>query len=112
MSVVLNTPWGSGEVRSRLLGRFDAQNLAACVGLLSPTAIRSIKCWPRWRKSAPATGRMDCIMRPDAPWWWWTRRTPDALEKRLPRSTKSTRKARACGVCSAAAATATKASAR
>jgi len=34
MEAVFQTPWGEGRCRTRLLGRFNAQNLAACIALL------------------------------------------------------------------------------
>lgn len=34
MEAVFQTPWGEGKCRTRLLGRFNAQNLAACIALL------------------------------------------------------------------------------
>ena len=84
MSVVLNTPWGSGEVRSRLLGRFNAQNLAACVGLLCANGYPLDKVLAALAQIRPATGRMDCIMRPDAPLVVVDyAHTPDALEKAI-----------------------------
>lgn len=71
-------------MRSRLLGRFNAQNLAACVGLLCANGYPLDKVLAALAQIRPATGRMDCIMRPDAPLVVVDyAHTPDALEKAI-----------------------------
>ncbi|WP_373747008.1 Mur ligase family protein, partial [Neisseria dentiae] len=82
--VALDTPWGKGKCRTRLLGRFNAQNLAACVGVLCAAGYPLVKVLPALEKIRPATGRMDCIMNTGKPLVVVDyAHTPDALEKAL-----------------------------
>ncbi len=84
MTVALDTPWGNGEIHSRLLGRFNAQNLAACVGLLCANGYPLEKVLAALAQIRPATGRMDCIMQPGQPLVVVDyAHTPDALEKAI-----------------------------
>jgi len=53
MEAVFQTPWGEGRCRTRLLGRFNAQNLSAASPCFVPTAIRLIKYWMCWQRSVP-----------------------------------------------------------
>ena len=84
MQVGLITPWGSGICRTRLLGRFNAQNLAACVGLLCANGHPLDAVLNALAHIRPATGRMDCIMNSGKPLVVVDyAHTPDALEKAL-----------------------------
>ncbi|EGZ51045.1 UDP-N-acetylmuramoyl-L-alanyl-D-glutamate--2,6-diaminopimelate ligase [Neisseria wadsworthii] len=84
MTVQLDTPWGSGEVKTRLLGRFNAQNLASCVGVLWSAGYPLDEVLRVLAQIRPATGRMDCIMNPGKPLVVVDyAHTPDALEKAL-----------------------------
>lgn len=84
MKVVLQTPWGTGECHSRLLGRFNAQNLASCVGLLCANGYALQPVLEALAQIRPATGRMDCIMNSGKPLVVVDyAHTPDALEKAL-----------------------------
>ena len=84
MTVTLETPWGDGEVHTHLLGRFNAQNLAACVGLLCANGYPLDKVLNALAQIRPATGRMDCIMNPGKPLVVVDyAHTPDALEKAI-----------------------------
>lgn len=84
MNVSFETPWGKGSCRSRLLGRFNAQNLAACVGVLCANGYPLDKVLAALEKIRPATGRMDCIMSSGEPLVVVDyAHTPDALEKAL-----------------------------
>ncbi|MDU1347547.1 MAG: UDP-N-acetylmuramyl-tripeptide synthetase, partial [Eikenella corrodens] len=84
MQVAFDTPWGSGEIHSRLLGRFNAQNLAACVGLLCAEGYSLPDVLRVLAQIRPATGRMDCISRAGRPLVVVDyAHTPDALEKAL-----------------------------
>lgn len=84
MSVHLATPWGSGEVKTCLLGRFNAQNLAACVGALCANGYEFDHAMRAMTKIRPATGRMDCIINSGKPLVVVDyAHTPDALEKAL-----------------------------
>ncbi|MCF7521501.1 UDP-N-acetylmuramoyl-L-alanyl-D-glutamate--2,6-diaminopimelate ligase [Neisseria sp. ZJ106] len=84
MNVELDTPWGKGSCRTRLLGRFNAQNLAACVGVLCAEGHPLEKVLAVLSQIRPATGRMDCIMNAGKPLVVVDyAHTPDALEKAL-----------------------------
>ena len=84
MDVGLHTPWGEGRVHSRLLGRFNAQNLAACVGVLCANGHALADVLAAAAQIRPATGRMDCIMGSNQPLVVVDyAHTPDALEKAL-----------------------------
>lgn len=84
MTVMLDTPWGAGECQTRLLGRFNAQNLAACVGTLCANGYPFEQVLTALAQIRPATGRMDCIMNPGKPLVVVDyAHTPDALEKAL-----------------------------
>lgn len=84
MRVVLRTPWGSGEVSCALLGRFNAYNLAACVGVLCAEGYDFERVLAVLADIRPACGRMDCIIRENRPLVVVDyAHTPDALEKAL-----------------------------
>ncbi|QEY23718.1 UDP-N-acetylmuramoyl-L-alanyl-D-glutamate--2,6-diaminopimelate ligase [Neisseria animalis] len=84
MKVVLETPWGRGECKTRLLGRFNAQNLAACVGVLCAEGYPLDKVLEALAQIRPATGRMDCMMNEGKPLVVVDyAHTSDALEKAL-----------------------------
>lgn len=84
MHIYLHTPWGEGEVTTSLLGRFNAQNLAACVGVLCANGFAFEDVLAVWADIRPATGRMDCLMSQHNPLVVVDyAHTPDALEKAL-----------------------------
>ncbi|MDO5058675.1 MAG: UDP-N-acetylmuramoyl-L-alanyl-D-glutamate--2,6-diaminopimelate ligase [Neisseria sp.] len=84
MKVAFDTPWGKGEIASRLLGRFNAQNLAACLGLLCAEGFALADVCRVLGEIRPATGRMDCIMQAEKPLVVVDyAHTSDALEKAL-----------------------------
>ncbi|PIT51255.1 UDP-N-acetylmuramoyl-L-alanyl-D-glutamate--2,6-diaminopimelate ligase [Snodgrassella communis] len=84
MQIHLRTPWGEGVVHTRLLGRFNAQNLAACVGVLCANGFAFDDVLAVWPQIHPATGRMDCLMGDKQPLVVVDyAHTPDALEKAL-----------------------------
>lgn len=84
MTVTLGTPWGAGECQTRLLGRFNALNLAACVGVLCAAGYPLQPVLNALSRIRPATGRMDCIMSSGKPLVVVDyAHTPDALEKAL-----------------------------
>lgn len=84
MEAVFQTPWGEGKCRTRLLGRFNAQNLAACIALLCANGYPLDKVLDVLAKIRPASGRMDCIMNSGKPLVVVDyAHTPDALEKAL-----------------------------
>lgn len=84
IEAVFRTPWGEGKCRTRLLGRFNAQNLAACIALLCANGYPLDKVLDVLEKIRPASGRMDCIMNSGKPLVVVDyAHTPDALEKAL-----------------------------
>ena len=84
MEAVFQTSWGEGRCRTRLLGRFNAQNLAACIALLCANGYPLDKVLDVLAKIRPASGRMDCIMNSGKPLVVVDyAHTPDALEKAL-----------------------------
>ncbi|MDO4877986.1 MAG: UDP-N-acetylmuramoyl-L-alanyl-D-glutamate--2,6-diaminopimelate ligase [Neisseria sp.] len=84
MRLSLDTPWGKGEVAAGLLGRFNAQNLAACVGVLCTAGYPLHHVSDALAQIRPASGRMDCIMSEGRPLVVVDyAHTPDALEKAL-----------------------------
>jgi len=84
MEAIFQTPWGEGRCRTRLLGRFNAQNLAACIALLCANGYPLDKVLDVLAKIRPASGRMDCIMNSGKPLVVVDyAHTPDALEKAL-----------------------------
>ncbi|MDO5356977.1 MAG: UDP-N-acetylmuramoyl-L-alanyl-D-glutamate--2,6-diaminopimelate ligase [Conchiformibius sp.] len=84
MTLTLHTPWGEGTAHTRLLGRFNAQNFAACVGVLCADGYPLPDVLDALGKIRPATGRMDCIAEVGKPLVVVDyAHTPDALEKAL-----------------------------
>ncbi|RRD91238.1 UDP-N-acetylmuramoyl-L-alanyl-D-glutamate--2,6-diaminopimelate ligase [Conchiformibius steedae] len=84
MHTDLRTPWGECTVSSRLLGRFNVQNLAACIGVLCANGYPLADVAAALAQIRPATGRMDCIARSGKPLVVVDyAHTPDALEKAL-----------------------------
>ncbi len=84
MVLTVDTPWGSGTVHSGLLGRFNAQNLAACIALLCAEGFALADVLHVLGQIRPASGRMDCIMTEGRPLVVVDyAHTPDALEKAL-----------------------------
>lgn len=80
----LTTPWGKGEIRTRLLGRFNAQNLAACIVVLGAHGFALTEILTVLTQIKPARGRMDCIFTAGKPLVVIDyAHTPDALEKAL-----------------------------
>ena len=84
MSISLATPWGNGSAQTQLLGRFNAQNFAAALGVLCATGYGFQAALTALSHIRPATGRMDCIIQPNKPLVVVDyAHTPDALEKAL-----------------------------
>lgn len=84
MDIHLHTPWGQGLVQTALLGRFNAQNLAACIAVLCANGFAFEEVLQVWSHIRPATGRMDCLMNQPNPLIIVDyAHTPDALEKAL-----------------------------
>lgn len=84
MLIHLDTPWGKIDATANLLGRFNALNFAACVGILCANGYALVDVVGVLAKIRPATGRMDCIIRENKPLIVVDyAHTPDALEKAL-----------------------------
>ncbi|ULJ68785.1 UDP-N-acetylmuramoyl-L-alanyl-D-glutamate--2,6-diaminopimelate ligase [Wielerella bovis] len=84
MRLTLKTIWGEGSAQTRLLGRFNAQNFAACVGVLCSNGWDLQAALNALSQIRPATGRMDCIINENKPLVVVDyAHTPDALEKAL-----------------------------
>ena len=84
MQMLLTTPWGEAEIHTHLLGRFNAQNLAACLGVLCANGFAFADVVSVWNEIKPATGRMDCLAEKNQPLVVVDyAHTPDALEKAL-----------------------------
>lgn len=84
MQMLLTTPWGEAEIHTHLLGRFNAQNLAACLGVLCANGFTFADVVSVWNDIKPATGRMDCLAEKNQPLVVVDyAHTPDALEKAL-----------------------------
>jgi UDP-N-acetylmuramoyl-L-alanyl-D-glutamate--2,6-diaminopimelate ligase len=80
----LVTPWGSGAVRSRLLGRFNVANLLAVAGVLGALDVPFAQMLPALESLQPVAGRMSRIGGGALPLVVVDySHTPDALEQAL-----------------------------
>ena len=78
----MRTPWGEAQIHTQLIGRFNAQNLAACVALLGAQGHELAAVCDALAHIKPATGRMDGIRVVGKPLVVVDyAHTPDALEK-------------------------------
>jgi len=76
--------WGAGELQSRLLGRFNAHNLALALGVLLAWEMPVIAAIAALEKVQPVAGRMMTFLAPKKPRVVVDyAHTPDALEKVL-----------------------------
>lgn len=81
---VLHTPWGDCAIHTHLLGRFNAQNLAACVAVLAVHGFALSDIADIVPHIKPARGRMESLRAENAPLVVIDyAHTPDALEKAL-----------------------------
>lgn len=81
-AISFKTPWGNVSLTTQLIGRFNAQNLAACVALLGAQGFALDKIATVLANIKPATGRMDGIREAGKPLVVIDyAHTPDALEK-------------------------------
>ncbi len=55
------TPWGAGEIRSRLAGRFNAANLLAAVAALGSLDVPLERILEGLSRALPPPGRMECL---------------------------------------------------
>lgn len=79
----LRTPWGSAEVLSRLLGRFNVANLLAVIACLGQSGIAFDAIVRTLPLLAPVPGRMNRIDGDDIVVVVDYAHTPDALEQAL-----------------------------
>ncbi|MGH8214658.1 MAG: UDP-N-acetylmuramoyl-L-alanyl-D-glutamate--2,6-diaminopimelate ligase [Rhodanobacteraceae bacterium] len=80
----LATPWGSGTVRSRLLGRFNVANLLAVAGVLGALEVPFARIMAALETLQPVPGRMSRIGGGALPLVVVDySHTPDALEQAL-----------------------------
>ena len=78
----MRAPWGEAQIHTQLIGRFNAQNLAACVALLGAQGHELAAVCDALAHIKPATGRMDGIRVVGKPLVVVDyAHTPDALEK-------------------------------
>ncbi|TNE80127.1 MAG: UDP-N-acetylmuramoyl-L-alanyl-D-glutamate--2,6-diaminopimelate ligase [Gammaproteobacteria bacterium] len=84
ISAHLQTPWGEGELRSRLLGRFNLENLLAVVAVACAQGMALSAVLELLPRLQPVAGRMDVVAGDVAPSVVVDyAHTPDALEKAL-----------------------------
>jgi UDP-N-acetylmuramoyl-L-alanyl-D-glutamate--2,6-diaminopimelate ligase len=80
----LRTPWGEGEIATRLLGRFNVANLLAVAGCLGALGYDFAQIRGVLAASVPVVGRMNRLGGGDAPLVVVDyAHTPDALEQAL-----------------------------
>ncbi len=84
MQLLLDSPWGRGEVSTQVLGRFNAYNLMAVLSCLLVQGISWSSALALAAQLQPVQGRMQTLRRPNAPLVVVDyAHTPDALEKVL-----------------------------
>lgn len=80
----VTSPWGQCEIRSPLLGRFNASNLLAVLGVLLKSGVSMEAASQVLGRIEPAKGRMQCLGGGPVPKIVVDyAHTPDALEKAL-----------------------------
>ncbi|TCJ18720.1 UDP-N-acetylmuramoyl-L-alanyl-D-glutamate--2,6-diaminopimelate ligase [Parasulfuritortus cantonensis] len=79
------TPWGGGELRAALMGRFNADNLLACLAALLASGVDLEAALAVLGQVRPAPGRMQRVAGPAGTPTLVVdyAHTPDALEKAL-----------------------------
>jgi UDP-N-acetylmuramoyl-L-alanyl-D-glutamate--2,6-diaminopimelate ligase len=85
LRLAVATPWGEGLIRSPLLGRFNAYNLLAVLGVLMALRLPFQEACERLGRAPTVPGRMECFRGgPDAPLVIVDyAHSPDALAKAL-----------------------------
>lgn len=84
LQLQVTTPWGEVEVRTGLVGRFNASNLLACLATLCVNGISLADAAAVMARIQPARGRMQSIGGSHEPLVVIDyAHTPDALEKAL-----------------------------
>ncbi|WP_373974192.1 UDP-N-acetylmuramoyl-L-alanyl-D-glutamate--2,6-diaminopimelate ligase [Chitinibacter sp. SCUT-21] len=84
LALTVETPQGTTRIESALLGRFNASNLLACLGVLLAQGVSLADASKALEQIRPAAGRMQCLGGGDKPMVVIDyAHTPDALEKVL-----------------------------
>jgi UDP-N-acetylmuramoyl-L-alanyl-D-glutamate--2,6-diaminopimelate ligase len=84
LTLEIETPWGAGQIRSRLLGGFNAANLLGVLGTLLAAEVRLEDATRVLEQVEPVAGRLQMVRRPGCPLVVIDyAHTPDALEKVL-----------------------------
>lgn len=84
MSMQVTTPFGSGELKADVLGRFNAYNLLAVLGAMLASDVTLADALRALRVVSPVTGRMQNLGGVNTPLVVIDyAHTPDALEKAL-----------------------------
>lgn len=80
----ISTPWGSGQLNSQVLGRFNISNLLATLCVMALMEISLEKALPIIKRLDTVPGRMQCIRLAKRPMVVVDyAHTPDALEQAL-----------------------------
>jgi UDP-N-acetylmuramoyl-L-alanyl-D-glutamate--2,6-diaminopimelate ligase len=81
MLMKIETPWGTGELQTTLLGKFNISNLLAVLSVLLLKGLALDKALLRLSKVQGVPGRMQCLHSPEMPLVVIDyAHTPDALE--------------------------------
>jgi UDP-N-acetylmuramoyl-L-alanyl-D-glutamate--2,6-diaminopimelate ligase len=84
LTLEIETPWGAGMIRSRLLGGFNAANLLGVLGTLLAAEVTLDDATRVLEQVEPVAGRLQMLRRPGCPLVVIDyAHTPDALEKVL-----------------------------
>jgi UDP-N-acetylmuramoyl-L-alanyl-D-glutamate--2,6-diaminopimelate ligase len=84
LALRVETPWGSGSVRSPLLGGFNAANLLGVLGMLLAAGVKLEDATHALTRVEPVPGRLQMLRRPGQPLVVVDyAHTPDALEQVL-----------------------------
>lgn len=83
MQLEVNSPWGSLQIESPLMGRFNAYNLLACTAVLLATGYSPTEIENALSGAESASGRMECFHSGKITVVVDFAHTPDALEQAL-----------------------------
>jgi len=84
LSLEIETPWGAGWLRSRLLGGFNASNLLGVLGVLLAAGVNLDEATAALAEVEPVAGRLQMLREPGKPLVVVDyAHTPDALQKVL-----------------------------
>jgi len=84
LTMTVATPWGHGELHAGLIGRFNAENLLACLGVLLASNVTLDDALGALQPTRPVAGRMQRLSHSGQPTVIVDyAHTPDALDKTL-----------------------------